>query len=96
MSDELPTDVAKTQLPHRRTRHFRRYDPAFILTPQQSTRQSDVIRYACRHLADRQTAIAFLNSYNEQLGGQPLQLALDSGEGLMRVEELLLGANVRR
>jgi hypothetical protein len=33
--------------------------------------------------------IAFLNTHNEQLGGQPLHLALDSDEGLSRVEGLL-------
>lgn len=33
--------------------------------------------------------IAFLNSHNEQLGAQPLCLALESDEGLLRVEGLL-------
>jgi hypothetical protein len=33
--------------------------------------------------------IAFLNTHNEQLGGQPLFLALESDEGLLRVEGLL-------
>jgi len=33
--------------------------------------------------------IAFLNSHNERLGGQPLHLALQSDEGLLRVEDLL-------
>lgn len=34
--------------------------------------------------------IAFLNASNDQLdGGQPLHLAVQSDEGLMRVERLL-------
>ena len=33
--------------------------------------------------------ITFLNSHNELLCGQPLYLALESDEGLLRVEDLL-------
>jgi hypothetical protein len=33
--------------------------------------------------------IAFLNTHNELLGGRPLYLALESDEGLLRVEGLL-------
>jgi hypothetical protein len=33
--------------------------------------------------------IAFLNNHNERLDGQPLYLALESDEGLLRVEGLL-------
>jgi hypothetical protein len=33
--------------------------------------------------------MAFLNTHNEQLGGQPLHLALQSDEGLLRVEGML-------
>jgi hypothetical protein len=33
--------------------------------------------------------IAFLNTHHESLGGQPLHIALDSEEGLLRVERLL-------
>jgi hypothetical protein len=33
--------------------------------------------------------IAFLNTHHEALDGQPLYLALESDEGLLRVEGLL-------
>jgi hypothetical protein len=35
------------------------------------------------------SVIAFLNTDNKHLGGKPLHLALDSDEGLLRVERLL-------
>jgi hypothetical protein len=54
-----------------------------------------VLRAACEHLAPRGTAIAFLNSDNQKLGGKPLQLALDSEDGLLRVERLLASMNER-
>jgi hypothetical protein len=35
------------------------------------------------------SVIAFLNTDNEHLGGRPLHLAVDSDEGLSRVQGLL-------
>jgi hypothetical protein len=48
-----------------------------------------VLQCAWRGLGESGPVIAFLNSHNEQLGGQPLYLALESDEGLLRVEGLL-------
>ena len=76
-----------------KTRSFRTYRPALTLTPEQGRRQSDVLRSACRHLPTRDTTVAFLNAYNKQLGGVPLQLALASDQGLIRVEQLLASMN---
>jgi hypothetical protein len=40
-------------------------------------------------LGESGSVIAFLNNHNEQLGAQPLFLALESDAGLLRVEALL-------
>jgi hypothetical protein len=48
-----------------------------------------VLQSAWRSLSAAGPVIAFLNSHNESLGAQPLHLALDSDEGLVRVERLL-------
>lgn len=72
-----------------RTRTFRRYSGAPRLTREQTKRQSDVLQSAWRHFGEPGPVIAFLNSQHEQLMGQPLHLAVESDEGLMRVERLL-------
>jgi len=48
-----------------------------------------VLQCAWRALGESGPVIAFLNTHNESLGAQPLYLALDSDEGLRRVEGLL-------
>jgi hypothetical protein len=58
-------------------------------TPEQLRRQDAVLQCAWRSLGEPGPVIAFLNSHNERLGAQPLYLALDSDEGLLRVEGLL-------
>jgi hypothetical protein len=40
-------------------------------------------------LGESGPVIAFLNTHNERLGARPLYLALESDEGLQRVEGLL-------
>ena len=77
-------------------RRFRRYAPASTLSPEQCRRQTDVLRAACEHLAPPGAAIAFLNAYDETLGGSPLQVALESDEGLFRVENHLAAASKKR
>jgi hypothetical protein len=48
-----------------------------------------VLGSAWRHFGEPGPVIAFLNTRHGQLDGQPLHLALESDEGLMRVERLL-------
>jgi hypothetical protein len=72
----------------RHTRSFRRYDSP-RLSPDQLRRQSNVLGSAWRHFGEPGPVIAFLNTRHGQLDGQPLHLALESDEGLMRVERLL-------
>lgn len=65
-----------------------RHNPP-LCTPQQSRRQSDLIQAAWRHFGEAAPMIAFLNSRHSALEGQPLQLAIESDDGLERVERLL-------
>jgi hypothetical protein len=48
-----------------------------------------VLQCAWRNLGTSGSVIAFLNTHNEQLGGPPLHLAIESDEGLLRVEAML-------
>lgn len=71
------------------TKRFRRKVPSTLPTPEQLRRQDALLRSAWRSLGESGRVIAFLNSHNEPLGGQPLFVALESDEGLLRVERLL-------
>jgi hypothetical protein len=71
------------------TKSFRRKAPSTLPTPDQLRRQDAVLRSAWRSLGESGPVIAFLNTHNELLGGRPLYLALESDEGLLRVEGLL-------
>ena len=68
---------------------FRKRRNAALPTPAQSRRQSDLIRSAWRHFGEAAPMIAFLNTSHEALDAQPLRLAIESDEGLERVEHLL-------
>jgi hypothetical protein len=72
-----------------RTRTFRKASAMPHLSREQMRRQHDVLQSAWRHFGVSAPVIAFLNARNEQLQGQPLQIAVDSAEGLVRVEKLL-------
>jgi uncharacterized protein (DUF2384 family) len=72
-----------------RSMTFRRASKAPPQTPKQSRRQSDVVQCAWRYFGEAGSVIAFLNSSHGDLGRQPLQLAIESDEGLERVEALL-------
>jgi hypothetical protein len=88
MSESKPLESGNLQA-DRRPQSFRRRAPATRSSPEQLRRQNDVLRCAWRTLSEAESVIAFLNTHNENLGGQPLHLALHSDEGLLRVERLL-------
>ena len=56
---------------------------------EQSRRQSHVVQSAWRHFGDAAPVIAFLNTRHAALDALPLHLAIESDEGLERVEKLL-------
>ena len=82
------------------TKRFRKSVPSTRPTPAQLRRQDSVLQCAWRSLGASGPVIAFLNTHNEQLGRLPLHLALESDEGLLRVEavleEIALEGTVRR
>ena len=78
-----------SQRPKLQTRTFRRYDPSKRPTPEQLQRQGAVVQQAWRTFGDSTAVIAFLNTHHEQLDRQPLSLAIESDEGLLRVQGLL-------
>jgi len=68
---------------------FRKRRSSPLPTAEQSRRQSNLIQSAWRHFGEAAPVIAFLNTRHAALEGQPLQLAIDSDDGLERVEQLL-------
>jgi hypothetical protein len=88
--NENPSGNGEAKGSPARIRSFRKWQPTLVLTPAQARRQSDVLRYAHQNLASPAMTVAFLNSYNQHLDGVPLQLALQSDEGLLGVEQLLM------
>ena len=73
----------------RQTRTFRRSQPTVRFSPQQVNRQNDLIRCAWRNLATKDAVIAFLNTHSDELGGEPLSLAIASDQGLQDAEQML-------
>jgi hypothetical protein len=71
------------------TKQFRRKLPTRVVPPDQLRRQDSVLRCAWQNLNEAGPVIAFLNTHNQGLGGQPLQVALHSDDGLVRVERVL-------
>lgn len=89
MTEEVPQSDKEAAARPSIMRPYPKRAPPSSLTPEQEKRQTGVLRAACQHLAPSGAAIAFLNAYNKNLGGNPLQLALQSDEGLLRVEQHL-------
>lgn len=84
MVDEPAADPRR-----RRAMTFRRRSPVPRPTPEQARRQNDVLRSAWRHFREVEPVIAFLNTRHDLLDAQPLHLAIQSDDGLERVERLL-------
>lgn len=59
------------------------------LAPDAAARQGRASRIAFETLRRPEAVIAFLNTYDEGLGGRPLDLAVASAEGLLKVEQAL-------
>jgi hypothetical protein len=75
--------------PARRGMTFRRSNRFPLPTPDQSRRQTNVVQSAWRHFGEPGPVIAFLNTRHSALEAQPLHLAIESDEGLERVQALL-------
>jgi hypothetical protein len=68
---------------------FRKKYSAVRLSPDQARRQGEVSRIAWTALGGRDAVVAFLNTQDDELGGRPLDLAVDSDEGMARVLEVI-------
>lgn len=69
-------------------RQFGRFSSGPRLSPEQAARQGRISQMAIVRLGAT-AAIGFLNGHDEKLGGRPLDLAIDSVEGLRAVEQRL-------
>src|SRR5205823_12896258 len=58
-----------------------------VPTPEQARRQSGLVQCTWRHFREAAPMIAFLNTRHETLDALPLHLAIESDEGLERVEK---------
>ena len=72
-----------------RSMEFRKRSKGPVPSPEQARRQSHIVQSAWRHVGAPGPVIAFLNTRHPGLEGQPLHLAIESDEGLKRVEEVL-------
>lgn len=79
----------ETERTARRSFTFRKTSKKSLQTSEESRRQANVLQSAWRHLGEPGPVIAFLNTRHAGLEAQPLQLAIESDEGLERVETLL-------
>jgi hypothetical protein len=79
--------------PGRQSIPFRKRRNASVPTPDQVRRQSNLVQAAWRHFREAAPMVAFLNSRHDALEGQPLHLAIESDEGLARVQRLLQQLN---
>lgn len=73
----------------RRSMAYLKRSKAGLPTAEQSRRQIGVVQSAWRHFGEPGPVIAFLNTRHAALEGQPLHLAIESDEGLKRVQTLL-------
>ena len=84
MDPEQPAAPKKPEF-----KRFRAKFNALKLTPDQANRQGQVARNAWAALGDREAVMQFLNTHDEALGGRPLDLAVESAEGLSAVERAM-------
>jgi uncharacterized protein (DUF2384 family) len=59
------------------------------LTPEQAARQGRISRLAFETLGRPDAVIAFLNGHDPALDGRPIDLAVASAEGMLKVEAAL-------
>lgn len=80
---QLPAPATSTGAKAPSGRFFRK--SGAVLAPADARRQGDISQLAFLIMGGRDSAIAFLNSDNAELGGRPLAIATASPEGYERV-----------
>ena len=68
---------------------FRRKYDAVRLSPAEAERQGRAARLAWETFSQPGAAVAFLNTFDSQLGGRPIDLAVASAGGLLAVEQAI-------
>jgi hypothetical protein len=82
-------EPARSELEKPQTKRFRRRFDAVRLSPDQATRQGEAATAAWLAFKDRDAMVAFLNTHDDDLGGRPIDLAVESVEGLATVKQAL-------
>lgn len=70
-------------------KRFRKRFDTVRLSPEAAARQGKAATSAFLALKDKDAMVAFLNTHDEALGGRPIDLAVESDEGLKAVEAAL-------
>ncbi|RYY23150.1 MAG: DUF2384 domain-containing protein [Sphingomonadales bacterium] len=70
-------------------KRFRKRFDTVRLSPDAAARQGKAATAAFLALKDRDAMIAFLNTHDDDLGGRPIDLAVESDAGLKAVEAAL-------
>jgi hypothetical protein len=68
-----------------RTKVFRKRSNTPVLAPERVERQSRIARIAFEALG-REDAVSFLNTHDDAFGGRPLDLAMESEDGMRTIE----------
>ena len=85
----MSAEQAPPERATRPTQQFKRSGSKSVLSPDQKRRQAAVTDKAWRFFGNGSGMIAFLNQQHHELGGRPLDLAVNSEEGLLAVLAVL-------
>ena len=90
MSDEPAAAPAPAEADRKpEYKRFRRRFDTVRLSPEAAARQGKAATLAFEKFRDSAAVVAFLNTHNDALGGRPIDLAVESPEGLAAVTALL-------
>lgn len=73
-------------------KRFRKRFDTVRLSPDAAQRQGKAATLAWEAFRDRDKVVAFLNTHDDALGGRPIDLVVESADGLDRVVQALAAA----
>ncbi|HEY0627085.1 MAG TPA: hypothetical protein VGD10_10170 [Allosphingosinicella sp.] len=71
--------------------HWKKRSSIPHLSPEEKARQGQAVRATQAALTSTDAVRGFLNTHQSLLGGRPLDVAIESAGGLVRVEQFLAG-----
>lgn len=86
MSEESAPEAAPAKPEYKR---FRKRFDTVRLSPEAAARQGRAATLAFEKFRDSAAVVAFLNTHDDALGGRPIDLAVESAEGLAAVAAAL-------